>query len=56
VLDIRLKKNSNLGFFGSASTSVSTLWGTDQSLNLNLKKSKFEISVGYNFSYSENPT
>ncbi|WP_286842091.1 MULTISPECIES: outer membrane beta-barrel protein [Sphingobacterium] len=54
VLDIRLKKNSNLGFFGSASTSVSTLWGTDQSLNLNLKKSKFEISVGYNFSYSEN--
>lgn len=54
VLDIRLKKNSNLGFFGSASTSVSTLWGTDQSLNLNLKKSKFEISLGYNFSYSEN--
>ena len=54
ILDIRLKKNANLGFFGSASASVSTLWGTDESLNLNLKKSKFEISVGYNFSYSEN--
>ncbi|MGJ1434313.1 outer membrane beta-barrel protein [Sphingobacterium siyangense] len=54
ILDIRLKKNSNLGFFGSASTAASTLWGTDQSLNLNLKKSKFEISLGYNFSYGEN--
>jgi len=54
VLDIRLKKNSNLGFFGSASASVSTLWGTDESINLNLKKTKFEVSIGYNFSYSEN--
>ncbi|MDR3008148.1 MAG: TonB-dependent receptor family protein [Sphingobacterium sp.] len=54
ILDIRLKKNTNLGFFGSASASVSTLWGTDESLNLNLKKNKFEISLGYNFSYSEN--
>ncbi|WP_293943796.1 MULTISPECIES: outer membrane beta-barrel protein [unclassified Sphingobacterium] len=54
VLDIRLKKNSNLGFFGSASTSVSTLWGTDESINLNLKKSNLEVSVGYNFSYAEN--
>lgn len=54
ILDIRLKKNPNLGFFGSASASISTLWGTDESINLNLKKSKFDLSLGYNYSSMEN--
>ena len=54
ILDIQLKKNSNLGIFGSASASVSTLWGTDESLNLNFKKSKMEVSVGYNYAYGQN--
>jgi len=54
VLDIRLRKNSNLGFYGVASASVSSLWGTDESINLNLKKSKLEVSVGYSFSYNQN--
>jgi len=54
VLDIRLKKRSHLGFFGSASTSVSTLWRTDESLNLNLKMNKIDVSVGYNFSVGKN--
>ncbi|MDM1296698.1 outer membrane beta-barrel protein [Sphingobacterium sp. N143] len=54
ILDIILKKNSNLGFFGSANASISTLWGTDESINLNLKKDKFNVSLGYSFSYVEN--
>lgn len=54
VLDIRLKKRSKKGFFGSASTAVSTLWRTNESLNLNLKMNKTDISVGYNFSVGKN--
>jgi len=53
IVDIRLKKNTILGFFGSASASISTLWGTEESMNLNLRKNKFEVSLGYNFSYNE---
>lgn len=54
ILDIRLKKRSELGFFGSASAGVSTLWRTDESLNLNLKVDKVDVSVGYNFSVGKN--
>lgn len=54
VLDIRLKKRSELGFYGSASTSVYTLWRTDESINLNLKMDKLDFSLGYNFSVGKN--
>lgn len=54
VLDIRLKKQFQLGFYGSASTSVSTLWRTDESVNLNLKMDKIDVSLGYNFSAGKN--
>lgn len=54
VLDIRLKKRSELGFYGSASTSIYTLWRTDESVNLNLKTNKFDFSLGYNFSVGKN--
>jgi iron complex outermembrane receptor protein len=54
ILDIRLKKRSELGFYGSASTSIYTLWRTDESVNLNLKTDKFDFSLGYNFSVGKN--
>ncbi|MES2455013.1 MAG: outer membrane beta-barrel family protein [Bacteroidota bacterium] len=54
VLDIRLKKRSELGFYGSASTSIYTLWRTDESVNLNLKMDKLDFSLGYNFSVGKN--
>ena len=54
ILDIRLKKRSQLGLFGSASTSMSTLWRTDESVNLNLKMKNIDFSVGYNFSSGKN--
>lgn len=55
VVDIRLKKRSQFGFFGSASAGVSTQWRTDESVNLNLKLDKVDISVGYNFAVGKNP-
>ncbi|REA64357.1 hypothetical protein DSL64_02055 [Dyadobacter luteus] len=54
ILDIRLKKSKQVGFFGSASAGVSTLWRTDQSVNLNLKLNKIDVSLGYNFGAGKN--
>jgi len=54
VLDIRLRKRSEFGFFGSASAGISTQWRTDESVNLNLKLGKVDISAGYNFAVGKN--
>jgi iron complex outermembrane receptor protein len=54
VLDIRLKKRSQLGFFGSVSTNIATLWRTDGSVNVNLKTNKIDLSLGYNISAGKN--
>lgn len=53
VLNIRLKQRSIEGFFGSVSTAVSSLPGTENSVNLNYRKNKWDFTGSYNFSYRE---
>lgn len=53
ILNIKLKQRSLPGIFGSVSSNVSSLAGTENSANLNYRKGKWDLSGNYNFSYRE---
>lgn len=53
ILDIKLKQRSVPGLYGNISSNISTLVSTDNSANINFKKSKWDISGSYSYTYRE---
>ncbi|NRF37719.1 outer membrane beta-barrel family protein [Pedobacter foliorum] len=53
ILDIKLKQHRVPGFYGNISSNISTLVSTDNSANVNFKRSKWDISGSYSYTYKE---